>query len=140
MFSRVARCCSPVPGDDIIGFVTVGRGVSVHRSDCLNIGTFDSARLVDVGWSESLETLFSVWIHVEALDRSWLLRDVTSAISDTGGSILASSSATGRDLVALLRYEVELSDASQIDRVLNELRRVDGVFDAERILPKRRSE
>ena len=140
MFSRVARCCSPVPGDDIIGFVTVGRGVSVHRSDCLNIGTFDDARLVDVEWSESLETLFSVWIHVEALDRSWLLRDVTSAISDTGGSILASSSATGRDLVALLRYEVELSDASQIDRVLNELRRVDGVFDAERILPKRRSE
>ncbi len=140
MFARVARCCSPVPGDDVIGFVTIGRGVSVHRSDCLNIGNFDSDRLVDVGWSESVETVFSVWIHVEALDRSWLLRDVTSAISDLGGNILASSSATGRDLVALLRYEVELSDPSQIQRLLTYLRGVEGVFEAERILPKRLAE
>ncbi|MGI9610549.1 MAG: RelA/SpoT family protein, partial [Acidimicrobiia bacterium] len=109
---RLARCCGPVPGDDIIGFVTVGRGVSVHRADCGNVGALEdrSERMIDVTWAPSQQGSFFVWVQVEALDRPNLLKDVTTALSDLGANIHASSSATGRDRVAVLRYEVELSE------------------------------
>lgn len=130
MLVRVARCCAPVPGDPIVGFVTVGRGVSVHRSDCTNIKALGDyrERMVEVTWSPERVGRFAVWVQVEALDRTRLLRDVTAAISDLGGNITASSSVTGRDRVAVLRYEVELSDPAQVGRLLAELKGVDGVF------------
>ncbi|HKZ26150.1 MAG TPA: ACT domain-containing protein, partial [Acidimicrobiia bacterium] len=130
MLVRVARCCAPVPGDPIVGFVTVGRGVSVHRSDCTNIRALGDyrERMVEVTWSPERVGRFAVWVQVEALDRTRLLRDVTAAISDLGGNITASSSVTGRDRVAVLRYEVELSDPAQVGRLLAELKGVDGVF------------
>ena len=108
---RIARCCAPVPGDDIVGFVTIGRGVSVHRSDCANVGAFEdrAERMIDVAWAPEQSGSFFVWIQVEALDRPRLLGDVTTVLSDLGANIHASSSATGRDRVAILRYEVELS-------------------------------
>lgn len=135
MLATPARCCDPVPGDPIEGFVTVGRGVSVHRSDCTNIGALreQSERMVEVSWdSEHLDS-FAVWLQVEALDRTLLLRDVTAVISDTGGNITASSTVTGRDRVAILRYEVELSDSSQLPRMMADIRGVDGVFAVSRI-------
>ncbi|MDX1690158.1 MAG: bifunctional (p)ppGpp synthetase/guanosine-3',5'-bis(diphosphate) 3'-pyrophosphohydrolase [Acidimicrobiia bacterium] len=137
MYVRLARCCSPVPGDSIIGFVTVGRGVSVHRDDCTNIASLgeQEERMIDVAWGAAEIAGFTVWLQIEALDRTRLLRDVTAALSDLGANIVSSSSSTGRDRVAVLRYEVELSDAGQIDRVLDELRGVDGVYDAYRLLP-----
>jgi GTP pyrophosphokinase len=135
---RLARCCAPVPGDAIVGFVTVGRGVSVHRADCTNVGALGerNERLIDVAWAPEQEGSFFVWLQVEALDRPRLLRDVTSVLSDLGGNIHASSSATGRDRVAKLRYEVELSDPQLLERALAELREVDGVFDAYRLIPQ----
>ncbi|HEX2154422.1 MAG TPA: bifunctional (p)ppGpp synthetase/guanosine-3',5'-bis(diphosphate) 3'-pyrophosphohydrolase [Acidimicrobiia bacterium] len=135
MMVSLARCCEPIPGDPIEGFVTVGRGVSVHRSDCTNIDALreQAERMVDVSWSGDRLTSFSVWIQVEALDRTLLLRDVTAVISDTGGNITASSTITGRDRVAVLRYEVELSDASQLPRMLADVRGVDGVYAVKRI-------
>ncbi len=138
MWVRVARCCAPVPGDDIVGFVTVGRGVSVHRSDCTNIAAMGAhrERMIDVSWAPDRVGSFTIWVQVEALDRTRLLRDVTSAISDQGGNIVASSSATGRDRVAVLRYEIELSDPGQVPRLLNELRRVEGAYDAYRLVPR----
>jgi GTP pyrophosphokinase len=134
---RVARCCAPVPGDDIIGFVTVGRGVSVHRADCANIGALEerAERMIDVSWSPLQSGSFFVWIQVEALDRPKLLRDVTTVLSELGANIHASSSGTGRDRVAVLRYEVEFSDPRVLDRAINELRNVDDVFDAYRLVP-----
>jgi GTP pyrophosphokinase len=137
MLVRIARCCVPVPGDAIVGFVTVGRGVSVHRSDCTNIahlGHEGRERMVEVSWPLDRVGSFTVWIQVEALDRTKLLRDVTSAISDLGGNITASSSVTGRDRVAVLRYEVELSDPSQVTKLISDLRGVDGVFAAFRLV------
>ncbi len=131
MMVRVARCCAPVPGDPIIGFVTVGRGVSVHRADCTNISVLESERkerMVEVSWPPERVGTFTVWIQVEALDRTKLLRDVTSVISDSGGNITASSSISGRDRVAILRYEVELSDPGQLPRLIGDLRGVEGVF------------
>lgn len=134
---RVARCCAPVPGDPIVGFVTVGRGVSVHRADCANVATLDaerSERMLDVSWTADRMGSFTVWVQVEALDRTKLLRDVTAAISEIGGNIVASSSITGRDRVAILRYEVELSDPGQVGNLIADLRGVDGVFAAFRLM------
>jgi len=138
VLSRIARCCSPVPGDDIVGFVTVGRGVSVHRADCTNIGVLGERRerIIDVAWAPVQEGTFFVWIQVEALDRPRLLRDVTTALSDLGANIHASSSATGRDRVAKLRYEVELSEPRLLELALGALRSVEGVFDAYRLIPR----
>jgi GTP pyrophosphokinase len=135
---RIARCCAPVPGDDIVGFVTVGRGISVHRADCANVGALEerAERIIEVAWAPEQTGSFFVWIQVEALDRPKLLRDVTSALSDLGANIHASSSATGRDRVAVLRYEVELSDAPLLERAIADLRSVDGVFDAYRLVPQ----
>jgi GTP diphosphokinase / guanosine-3',5'-bis(diphosphate) 3'-diphosphatase len=137
MLVRIARCCSPVPGDDIVGFVTVGRGVSVHRADCANIGALGerAERMIEVGWAPEQTGTFFVWIQVEALDRPRLLRDVTTVLSDLGANIHASSSGTGTDRVAVLRYEVELSGPQVLERALREIKSVDGVFDAYRLVP-----
>jgi len=136
MLVRIARCCAPVPGDPIVGFITIGRGVSVHRSDCTNIAALAvrRERMVEVSWPPDRVGIFTVWVQVEALDRTRLLRDVTAAISDLGGNITASSSVTGRDRVAVLRYEVELSDPAQLPRLLADLRGVDGAFAAYRLV------
>jgi GTP pyrophosphokinase len=136
MLVRIARCCAPVPGDPIVGFITIGRGVSVHRSDCTNINSLSDQRerMVEVSWPPDRVGTFAVWVQVEALDRTRLLRDVTAAISDLGGNITASSSVTGRDRVAILRYEVELSDSGTVPRLIADLRGVDGVFAAYRLV------
>lgn len=137
MLVRMAKCCGPVPGDDIVGFVTVGRGVSVHRADCANIGSLTergAERMVDVAWAAEQSGTFFVWIQVEALDRPRLLRDVTATLSDVGANIHASSSVTGRDRIALLRYEIELSDREALELVLNALRGVEAVYDAYRLV------
>ena len=136
MLVRIARCCAPVPGDPIVGFITIGRGVSVHRSDCTNINSLSDQRerMVEVSWPPDRVGTFAVWVQVEALDRTRLLRDVTAAISDLGGNITASSSVTGRDRVAILRYEVELSDPGTVPRLIADLRGVDGVFAAYRLV------
>jgi guanosine-3',5'-bis(diphosphate) 3'-pyrophosphohydrolase len=135
MLVQLAQCCSPVPGDSIVGYVTVGRGVSVHRADCTNVASLAARRerSVEVSWPSDVAGAFVIWIQVEALDRARLLRDVTSVISDTGANITASSTNTGEDRVAILRYEVELSDPSQLPRLLTDLRGVDGVYTAFRL-------
>ncbi len=137
MWVRTARCCAPVPGDDIVGFVTVGRGVSVHRSDCTNIGNLSERRerMVDVDWSAGGVGTFTAWIQVESFDRPRLLRDVTTALADLGANIIASSSATSRDRVAVLRFEIELSDTATLEKAIDELKGIDGVYDAYRLVP-----
>ena len=135
MLVQLAQCCAPVPGDQIVGYVTVGRGVSVHRADCTNVASLADRRerTVEVSWPTDLSGAFIVWIQVEALDRARLLRDVTAVVSDTGGNITASSTNTNDDRVAVLRYEVELSDPGQLPSLLTDIRRVDGVFTAFRL-------
>jgi len=137
MWTRVARCCSAVPGDPIVGYVTVGRGVSVHRADCTNIGALGDRpeRMVEVEWAQHRREAFRARIQVEALDRPRLLRDVTAEISDLGMDIVASSSVRGRDRVAVLQFEVELSDRDQLEVALAALRSLDGVYDAYRLVP-----
>ncbi len=136
---RLSRCCTPVPGDEIMGFVTKGRGVTVHRADCANAAslfTQDSARLVEVEWSsESSEAVFIAAVEIVALDRSRLLRDVANALSDEHVNIVACTTHTGADRVAKMRFEFEFADPSHLQSVLRMIKRIDGVFDANRVMP-----
>jgi len=138
---RLSRCCTPVPGDEIMGFVTRGRGVSVHRSDCANAVSLMSdqaSRLIDVEWAgDNRKAVFRAGVEVVALDRSRLLRDVANALSEQHVNIVACSTHTGSDRVAKMRFEFELGDPSLLDSVLRTIKTVDGVYDAYRLVPGR---
>jgi GTP pyrophosphokinase len=133
---KLARCCTPVPPDQIIGFITRGSGVSVHRADCSNLAAARASapeRVVDVAWREHAQGAYLVQIQLEALDRHGLLSDVTRALSESHVNILSAEVSTTKDRVAINRFVFELADASHLDAVLAAVRRVDGVFDAYRI-------
>ena len=139
---RLSRCCTPVPGDDIIGFITRGRGVSVHRADCANAESLMSeqaARLVDVEWDGQSKAVFRAGVEVVALDRSKLLRDVANALSEQHVNIVACSTHTGGDRVAKMRFEFEMADASHLDSVLRTIKTIDAVYDAYRLVPGKSS-
>jgi len=132
---KLARCCTPVPGDEIVGFITRGSGVSVHRQDCVNIDdlrTHQGDRLVNVKWNLAAKTLFLVNIQVEALDRARLLSDVTRTLSDQHVNILNASVSTSKDRTAISRFTFEMADASHLDAVLASVRGVEGVYDVYR--------
>ncbi len=133
---KLARCCTPVPGDEITGFITKGSGVSVHRSDCINLEDLrlnQSDRIVSVAWNSDAKSLFLVNIQVEALDRSRLLSDVTKALSDQHVNILNASVHTAKDRTAYSRFTFEMADATHLDAVLAAVRSVDGVYDVYRV-------
>jgi guanosine-3',5'-bis(diphosphate) 3'-pyrophosphohydrolase len=133
---RLSKCCTPVPGDDIKGFVTHGHGVSVHRTDCVNLehltGT-QRERLVPVRWVASEGAVFLVNIQVEALDRPRLLSDVTRVLSDQHVNILSASVTTSRDRVAISRFTFEMGDPKHLGDVLRAVRNIDGVYDVYRV-------
>jgi GTP pyrophosphokinase len=132
---KLARCCTPVPGDDVFGFVTRSGGVSVHRDDCANAGDLraQSERVVQVTWKPKAGSTFLVAIQVEALDRQRLLADVTKALSEERVNILSAVVTTTRDRVAVSRFSFEMADPKHLGHLLNAVRRVDGVFDAYRV-------
>ncbi|MCD0448991.1 bifunctional (p)ppGpp synthetase/guanosine-3',5'-bis(diphosphate) 3'-pyrophosphohydrolase [Actinocorallia sp. API 0066] len=135
VWARLSRCCTPVPGDDIVGFVTRGSGVSVHRGNCVNIEQLKSQpdRLVDVSWSPREDSVFLVAIQVEALDRPRLLSDVTRVLSDHHVNILSATVATTRDRVATSRFTFEMGDPKHLGHVLKSVRSIDGVYDVYRV-------
>ena len=135
MWVKLAKCCTPVPGDEILGFVTRGGGVSVHRKSCTNAGDLNAepARIGEVEWAPSTDSVFLVAIQVEALDRHRLLSDVTRALADERVNILSASVQTSRDRVAVSRFTFELADPAHLGSVLQTVRNVDGVFDVERV-------
>ncbi|MEN5073849.1 bifunctional (p)ppGpp synthetase/guanosine-3',5'-bis(diphosphate) 3'-pyrophosphohydrolase [Isoptericola cucumis] len=140
---KLAKCCTPVPGDDIVGFVTRGAGVSVHRSDCANAEQLRHAqpeRMVDVSWTTGANTMFLVQIQVEALDRSRLLSDVTRVLSDYHVNILSASVATTSDRIATSKFVFEMAEPAHLAQVLTAVRKVDGVFDVYRITGTKASE
>jgi GTP pyrophosphokinase len=134
---KLARCCTPVPGDEIMGFVTRGHGVSVHRADCPNAKdlTRQAERLIDVSWRAGAPTSFLVSIQVEALDRRKLLQDVATVLGDQHVNIIAASSNTGKDRIAMLRFTFELADITHLSSIMSSVKRVEGVFDAYRVVP-----
>ena len=134
---RIAKCCVPVPGDDIIGFVTISNGIAIHRSDCLNvrIDLEKGERIVDVSWAYTPNTGTIVWMEIEAIDRPYLLRDATIAISDNGGNILVAKSVTNSKRIVSLIFQLEISDSSQFETILKDSKNIENVFDASRIYP-----
>jgi guanosine-3',5'-bis(diphosphate) 3'-pyrophosphohydrolase len=132
---KLAKCCTPVPGDKILGFVTRGAGVSVHRADCTNAASLQAhqERLVEVEWAPTAQSMFLVNIQVEALDRARLLSDITKVLSDVHVNILSASLTTTRDRVAKSRFTFEMGDPKHLGHVLKVVRSVDGVFDAYRV-------
>lgn len=133
---KLAKCCTPVPGDLIIGFITRGQGVSVHRADCANAEALvrdQPDRVVEVEWTTGSNALFLVQIQVEALDRSRLLSDVTRVLSDHHVNILSATVSTSSDRVALSRFIFEMAEPGHLATVLNAVRKIDGVFDVYRI-------
>jgi guanosine-3',5'-bis(diphosphate) 3'-pyrophosphohydrolase len=134
---RLSRCCTPVPGDEIMGFVTRGRGVSVHRTDCANAaGLVNHAeRVIEVEWDHDQPATFVVSVEVEALDRSKLLRDVAQVLSEYHVNILSCTSQTSTDRVAKFRFDFELADPNHLESILWAVKRVDSVYSAYRVLP-----
>ena len=132
---KLAKCCTPVPGDEIVGFVTRGSGVSVHRGDCINVKSLlsEPERMIDVEWAPSSTSVFLVQIQVEALDRAGLLSDITRVLSENHVNILSASVSTSRERLALSRYVFEMGDTTHLDRVLSAVRRIDAVYDAYRV-------
>ncbi len=132
---KLARCCTPVPGDSILGFVTRGNGVSVHRADCTNIESLKAQpeRMLGVEWAPTASSVFLVSIQIEALDRSRLLSDVTRVLSDQHVNILAATVNTSRDRVATSRFTFEMGDPKHLGHVLKAVRGIEGVYDVYRV-------
>ncbi len=136
---RLSRCCNPVLGDDIIGFVTRGRGVSVHRRDCPNAADLmkEPERIIEVEWERepNAVTTYRIEVHIEAMDRLNLLRDIIVALSEEGVNVITSSSNTGRDGIVRMRYLFQVSDVGHVDEILARILDVEGVFEARRMFP-----
>lgn len=132
---KLAKCCTPVPGDEIVGFITRGQGVSVHRGDCTNVQNLltEPDRMIEVEWAPTKKSVFLVQIQVEALDRSGLLSDVTRVLSEHHVNILSASVNTSRDRLAISKFVFEMGDVTHLDRVLNAVRRIDAVYDVYRV-------
>jgi guanosine-3',5'-bis(diphosphate) 3'-pyrophosphohydrolase len=132
---KLAKCCTPVPGDEIVGFVTRGTGVSVHRTDCNNVKGLlaEPDRIIEVEWAPTSSSLFLVQIQVEALDRSGLLSDVTRVLSENHVNILSATVSTSSDRLALSRFVFEMGDTVHLDRLLNAVRRIEAVYDVYRV-------
>lgn len=134
---RLARCCNPVPGDPLLGFVTRGRGVSVHRASCPNARDLLNSpeRIIEVEWDSDASTTYHAEIHIEARDRTGLLRDITLALAEGGVNVLSASIATDKQGIAGMRFLFELGNMEQLTQVLARVRTLDGVFSADRMLP-----
>ena len=132
---KLAKCCTPVPGDEILGFVTRASGVSVHRADCVNVPSLETQpeRFVRVQWAPTSSSVFLVKIQVEALDRARLLSDVTRTLSDQHVNILSASVSTTRDRIALSRFTFEMADPLHLGSVLKAVRTIEGVYDVYRV-------
>lgn len=134
--AKLAKCCTPVPGDKIFGFITKGGGVSVHRTDCTNAEKLhqEPQRIIEVSWASSFHNaVFMVTIQIEGLDRNGLLSEVTRVVSEQEVPIIATNSHTAGDRVATIRFTFEVSDTKQLGYMMNQLRNVEGVYDVYRV-------
>ncbi|MBM7825463.1 GTP pyrophosphokinase [Arcanobacterium pluranimalium] len=132
---KLAKCCTPVPPDKIVGFVTRGKGISVHRADCPNVESLrrEPDRFIDIAWDGTPEGIFLVQVQIEALDRKGLLADITRALSEHDINMISGSINTSSERLARSNFIFEISDPRHLDQVLKELRKIEGVYDAYRV-------
>jgi guanosine-3',5'-bis(diphosphate) 3'-pyrophosphohydrolase len=133
---RLAKCCRPVPGDKIAGYVSLGRGITIHRNDCKNVKALRKApeRFVDVSWDGENEASYRVELQVDAYDRTRLLEDLSRTFAEAGINILEATCTTKHPMVKN-RFVVEVGDTQQLKQCVSRLRNVDSVFDAYRVTP-----
>lgn len=139
----IARCCNPVPGDKIMGYITRGRGISVHRTDCNNIKTLmnnEEERFIEVKWDSFAPNKFNAEIQIEAMDRTKLLRDITNVISEYDLNIInASTLRTNKSGLVKFRFIIEISNKYILKDILNNLKQIESVYDVYRVLPRKQS-
>ncbi|MBM3713371.1 MAG: bifunctional (p)ppGpp synthetase/guanosine-3',5'-bis(diphosphate) 3'-pyrophosphohydrolase [Actinobacteria bacterium] len=139
----IAKCCNPVPGDKITGYITRGRGISVHRSDCNNIMTLmknDLQRFIEVNWDSYTPHKFNAEIQVEAIDRTKLLRDITSVISEYDLNIInASAMRSNKSGIARFRFIIEISNKYILKDIIDNLKQIGSVYDVYRVLPRKQN-
>jgi guanosine-3',5'-bis(diphosphate) 3'-pyrophosphohydrolase len=135
LWVKLAKCCTPVPGDPILGFVTRGAGLSVHRTDCVNAENLrnEPERLIDVSWAPTAKSSYLVAIQVEALDRNRLLSDITRSLSDQHVNILSAALSTSKDRICKVKFTFETAEPAHLDHVLKAVRQVPAVFDVYRV-------
>jgi len=136
ILTRLARCCTPMPGDEIVGYVSLGRGVVVHSAGCVNaraLETRDPERFVEVEWATGSDKLFTVELLVEALDRMHLLKDITATISDAGVNIVSARVDTIEDRTALSRFAFKAASVQHVEEVIRKIRSIPDVYDVYRV-------
>ncbi len=129
---RMSKCCSPVPGDEIVGYITRGRGVSIHRADCPNVQSLPAERAIAVEWVANETQNYPVDIEIEAIDRSNLLANLVSTVNDSKASIGAVNARTSRDRLVNISLTVNISDLNRLHDLIRKLRQVDGVLSVQR--------
>ena len=131
---KLSKCCNPLPGDEIIGYITRGRGVSVHRKDCVNVKDLlkEENRIIDVSWVEEKKASYNVDIEVYANDRSGLLADVTNAISSTKANIVGANAKAGKDRIAIIELIIETKNLEELNMIFKAIRKVDSVYEVKR--------
>ncbi len=133
---RFARCCNPVPGDDIAGYITKGRGVSVHRKDCSNFKAIvekQREKVVDVSWGTEKGTAYVAELEVKAEDRMCLLSDVMLVITDSNLSLLSLNAKSGKNGVANINIQVKIDNIEQLKELMKKIRRIQGILDVYRV-------
>lgn len=130
---RLSKCCNPVPGDDIVGYITRGRGVSVHRSDCINVANaVNGDRLIEVSWYKGKAAAYQTKLSIKAYDRTQLLLELTNVIGDLRVPLKAINARTSKDKIAIMNITVEITDTDQLEKIINRIRRIQGVFEINR--------
>ncbi|WP_284690544.1 RelA/SpoT family protein [Propioniciclava flava] len=137
LYTKLAKCCMPVPGDPIIGFVTRGEGISVHRTDCTNVASLRQMpeRIVPVSWAPTADAAFLVAVQVEGIDRAGMLNDLTRVLSEMHMSIVSVSANASKDHVFTMRLTFQTPDPRHLETVLRGLQRVSGVYEVSRVKP-----
>lgn len=132
---RFSKCCSPVPGDEIIGYITRGRGVSVHRSDCPNVQDLDiQERFIDVEWDTDKKTSYQAEIQIKATDRSGLLTQITQLLTDMKLTVTSLNARTNKEKTALINMTLEIKDIEQLKELMKKIKRLEGVIDVYRVI------
>jgi GTP pyrophosphokinase len=135
MLIHLSKCCNPVPGDKVVGFITRGRGVSIHTADCPNVGelTFDKERLVEVSWGDFQPGAHAVKISVQTEDKPGLLANVSSSISAAEANITHAEVTTGEDKQATLNFTIDIKDVEHLNRIIKNIEAIKGVLDVKRV-------
>ena len=131
---KLSKCCNPLPGDEIIGYITKGRGVSVHRKDCINVKDLltEENRIIDVKWYEETKENYNVNIEVLSNDRNGLLVDILNQIKDTKAKLMGVNTKTTKERIAVIDLDIEVENIEELNKVIRTIKKVDSVYEVRR--------